>query len=186
MDKKELFNSNGYRGKKGNDKTLDQFCNNIIGLIGHDITVLEVGSYMGHSAAYFDKYFSFVFCVDPWFHPKNKYNNHHIQLAEEIFDDRITPTIIKCKGLSEDIVKEFSDNSIDLIYIDAQHDYESVTQDIGLWLTKLKKNGIMSGHDYNFYHKDVVRAVDECFGVPTVLHGHNWLVVDPHSKYKKL
>lgn len=42
----------------------------------------------------------------------------------------------------------FQDESLDFIYIDANHTYEFVTEDMSLWFPKLKKNGVFSGHDY--------------------------------------
>ncbi|KKM91609.1 hypothetical protein LCGC14_1226810 [marine sediment metagenome] len=51
---------------------------------------------------------------------------------------------------SWDSVNRFKDNSIDFIFIDADHSAESVTKDIKAWYKKIKKGGIMSGHD--FFH----------------------------------
>lgn len=42
----------------------------------------------------------------------------------------------------------FSDNSLDFVYIDANHTYESVTEDIQDWYPKVKSGGILAGHDY--------------------------------------
>eukprot|EP00758_Cryptobia_borreli_P017336 Tbor_TRINITY_DN6182_c4_g1::TRINITY_DN6182_c4_g1_i11::g.22020::m.22020 len=36
----------------------------------------------------------------------------------------------------------------DYIYVDARHDYKGVLDDISQWWPKLKKGGIMAGHDY--------------------------------------
>lgn len=59
----------------------------------------------------------------------------------------------------------FPDKSVDFVFIDACHEYEYVYADIKSWLPKVKKGGILSGHDY---HPDgspgVVKAVDEIFG----------------------
>lgn len=40
------------------------------------------------------------------------------------------------------------DNSLDFIYIDANHTYESVCNDLKLWYPKVKKGGFVMGHDY--------------------------------------
>lgn len=42
----------------------------------------------------------------------------------------------------------FEDESLDFIFIDANHAYDFVKEDINLWFPKLKKGGIFSGHDY--------------------------------------
>jgi hypothetical protein len=44
--------------------------------------------------------------------------------------------------------KLFSDESLDFVYIDANHTYESVKQDIDDWYRKVKKGGLVMGHDY--------------------------------------
>ncbi len=44
--------------------------------------------------------------------------------------------------------KVFKDNSIDLVYIDAAHDFKSVTEDIEAWYPKVKSGGILAGHDF--------------------------------------
>jgi Methyltransferase domain len=38
--------------------------------------------------------------------------------------------------------------SIDFVYIDARHDYESVLEDVGLWHPKVRAGGMLAGHDY--------------------------------------
>lgn len=42
----------------------------------------------------------------------------------------------------------FADESLDFVYIDANHKYEFVKQDISLWFPKVRKGGIVAGHDY--------------------------------------
>lgn len=49
---------------------------------------------------------------------------------------------------SLEAVKMFKDGSLDFVYIDAAHDYESVYSDIKAWSKKVKTGGIVSGHDY--------------------------------------
>lgn len=51
---------------------------------------------------------------------------------------------------------------LDLVYIDAKHDYYAVKEDIGIWYRKVRKNGILAGHDYGYLrYPGVQKAVDE-------------------------
>lgn len=52
------------------------------------------------------------------------------------------------KEFSMDAVKKFEDNSLDFVYIDANHEDPYVTEDIVEWSKKVKPGGIVSGHDY--------------------------------------
>lgn len=76
----------------------------------------------------------------------------------------------------------------DFIYIDAQHSYESVTQDLRNWYPLLKRGGLMSGHDYlNRYDKawicEVELAVEDMLGrvhVTPEEGGHpSWWFIKP-------
>jgi hypothetical protein len=67
---------------------------------------------------------------------------------------------------SPDGAKDIKDNSLDFIYIDGNHDYEYVLQDLMVWEPKLKKGGLMGGHDYIHekvkpYHEGVIKGVNE-------------------------
>jgi len=52
------------------------------------------------------------------------------------------------------------DNSLDFVYVDADHSYEGCKRDMNAWWSKLKKGGVMVGHDY-YCCVGVQRAVDE-------------------------
>jgi len=52
------------------------------------------------------------------------------------------------RGWSVDVVKEFEDNSLDFVYIDAAHSYKNVTEDIKVWSKKVRSGGLVMGHDY--------------------------------------
>ena len=83
------------------------------------------------------------------------------------------------KGCSWEYANTFEDNSIDFVFIDADHSYEAVKKDILSYFPKLKIGGIMAGHDYEFKeyneeyvnedghgdrHHGVIKAVNEIFG----------------------
>lgn len=67
----------------------------------------------------------------------------------------------------------FEDNSIDVIFIDAGHSYESVRKDIDLWMPKMKSVSIMAGHDYGW--SSVSKAVNETF-TPYKIENNCWFV----------
>ena len=70
----------------------------------------------------------------------------------------------------------FSDRSIDLVFVDADHSYEAVKNDLEAWLPKVTRHGVLCGHDYTV-RPGVRRAVDEMFGARTALPGGSiWTV----------
>jgi predicted O-methyltransferase YrrM len=69
----------------------------------------------------------------------------------------------------------------DLVFIDAQHDYDWVKKEISLYLPLINKGGTLSGHDYNREgYAGVCEAVDEFVkesGKELVLYdGYVWSV----------
>ena len=56
------------------------------------------------------------------------------------------------EGFSEDAVNKVEDNSLDFVYLDGDHSYDFVMQDMIIWGRKIRKGGIISGHDY-YYDK---------------------------------
>lgn len=69
---------------------------------------------------------------------------------------------------------------LDFVYIDANHNYEYVKQDIETWWPKIKKGGILSGHDYTSPNSGVPKAVDEFVSVNNltlVAKSPDWYVI---------
>lgn len=66
------------------------------------------------------------------------------------------------------------DDSLDFVFIDADHTYEGVSADIAAWRPKIRRNGMLMGHDYNEkMFPGVVQAVDE-IGNPHTYTDHVW------------
>lgn len=77
-----------------------------------------------------------------------------------------TGTVRLLRDWSWDGLAHLEDNSLDWVYIDAAHNYDSVRKDLEATLPKLKPGGIVSGHDYvrwgRFgYRCGVIEAVAE-------------------------
>jgi len=67
-------------------------------------------------------------------------------------------------GCSWEMVRHYADASLDWVFIDADHAYESVRKDIDAWLPKVRTGGIIAGHDFiNWPGFGVIKAVTETF-----------------------
>lgn len=80
---------------------------------------------------------------------------------------------------SPESASHFSDDDLDLVYIDANHGYDAVRADILAWAPKVKAGGYLAGHDYApATWPGVVRAVDELLGTLRVRHfaDTSWMV----------
>ena len=131
-------------------------------------TAVEVGVYEGKSFAYLmveminsGKRFN-VFAVDSF-----TFTGENGKSILDNFIENMNPVEGKysiIENQSWNAANKFEDGSIDFVFIDADHVYESVKRDILAWLPKVKKGGIIAGHDYCELHSGVIQAVDEIFG----------------------
>lgn len=70
------------------------------------------------------------------------------------------------EDFSINAANHFLDNSLDFVYIDGDHSYKGVMEDITTWLPKVKPGGIIAGDDYirsdrDKKYYDVINAVDD-------------------------
>lgn len=136
--------------------------------------MVEIGSYAGASTEIFldNVIFDEFHCVDAWtsgYDDNDKASSSDMTEVEAAFDkiaNEHIETVVKHKGWSNNMVYAFEDNSIDVLYIDGGHSYESLKEDITLWLPKIKKDGIIAGHDWNVGWPGVTKAVRELLGKP--------------------
>jgi len=78
------------------------------------------------------------------------------------------------KEYSEDAIIRIPDN-VDFVYIDGNHNYEYVMKDIVLYWDKIKKGGILGGHDFSTDFPDVINAVLKFTLKNNLkLKGHTW------------
>ena len=83
--------------------------------------------------------------------------------------------LIPIEALSTDGAKRILDNSLDLVFIDADHSYDWVKKDIAAYKPKLKKGGWLTGHDIDF--PGVNRAVNEVIVKYDVGPNNVWLTI---------
>lgn len=84
-------------------------------------------------------------------------NTH--QFYTEQVERRYGPRLRPMQGISYHVADEIPDASVDLVFIDADHSYEAVKQDIAKFAPKLRAHGILCGHDIDY--PGVNRAVNE-------------------------
>lgn len=85
------------------------------------------------------------------------------------------------KAFSAPASRMFGDESLDFVYIDGNHRYEFVQEDLILWGAKVRKGGIIAGHDYYITPQGkvgVIKAVDEY----VVEHGYELHIIDWDSE----
>jgi predicted O-methyltransferase YrrM len=73
------------------------------------------------------------------------------------------PEVLIGPSESREIRAKIPDASLDLIFIDGAHDFDSVSSDL-YYDRKLRPGGIMSGHDYDHDSPGLIEAVDTFFG----------------------
>ena len=96
-----------------------------------------------------------LYCIDPWKAYKGYIEHTTQKTLDEIYEDALD----RLKNYSCQIIRDFSENaykkfdngSLDFVYIDGNHDAAHVKQDIKLWIPKVKRGGIISGHNFARY-----------------------------------
>lgn len=102
-----------------------------------------------------------IYGVDPW----QSYRDYGNENKQKWLDDRYEvskkrmakyPNVTLLRETSMEAVAKFKEGSIDFVYIDGNHYFKYVAEDIYEWSRIVKKGGILSGHDYaSFKHRYV-------------------------------
>ena len=64
--------------------------------------------------------------------------------------------------------------SLDFVFIDGDHSYRAVKDDLAAWEPLVKRGGLVAGHDFGSID-DVVWAVCEYRGLQKLRLGHDWV-----------
>lgn len=88
------------------------------------------------------------------------------------YEDKIVWVI----GKSSEVVSDIKE-PLDFVYIDGNHRYEYVKEDIELYYPKVKIGGVLGGHDFKNTEPGVVKAVFEKFGKELNNRSWDWWVV---------
>jgi len=171
---------------------------------------VEVGAYLGRSSLYLASRIQAsgkrirVYVVDLW--DGWLYDDYREDSQEEQGDVRgpewedvfwrfirnvrragVEDVIYPLKMPSEQAANLFEDGTLDFVFLDADHSYEAVRRDLEAWFPKVKRRGVLGGHDY--LHPDfpgVRRAADEFFmeqELPLQVLGSSFLVTKPSPRW---
>lgn len=108
-----------------------------------------------------------LYCVDPW----QSYDGYIDSINDKNLSDVFKIAQERLKGYNVHFVRDFSmkavrhfaDESLDFVYIDANHNLPWVMDDIIQWEKKVRPGGIVAGHDYVRGHKNrptILRVVE--------------------------
>lgn len=115
-------------------------------------------------------------CVDPWSAGAYEPGVHAVDKEQEKYDGRYGECVNRLKPYNATIIRQpslgalryFKDNSLDFVYIDANHDFTNFTNDLHNWIKKVHPGGIIAGHDYaRFSYKK---------------HNHVWWVINAYMR----
>ena len=123
----------------------------------------EIGVYKGKYTERFCRAGLKMYGIDPWLVYQD--NEKNIPGAQEPWDaayERSQRTLAhyinngSCTLIKKSSMKalnDFADGSLDFVYIDGDHNFKYIAEDIVEWTKKVRKGGTVSGHDYTLRHE---------------------------------
>jgi hypothetical protein len=121
---------------------------------GHGV---EVGTFKAEFSKFIlENWNGTLYMVDVWNPLGNEYldSSNHKNYQNQIYAHAMENlTGLEDRGImirakSEKASEIFQDESLDFVYIDANHAYDFVVDDIQFWYSKVKRGGYLWGHDY--------------------------------------
>lgn len=114
----------------------------------------EIGVYKGEFTEKFCQVGLKMYAIDPWKAFRGQGRTQQKQERQDFIYGHaqrlLSPydcTLIR--KTSMEALEDFADESLDFVYIDGDHSFLSVTEDIFHWAKKVRKGGFVSGHDYD-------------------------------------
>lgn len=140
----------------------------LAGLVSSEHAIVELGSYKGKSTCYLaqgarDGNGATVYAIDAWDSPGNASGRHgyaeqstKVAFAEQVESAgfRLGTDVVPIKGFSVDVAKiwrtshEVAGPPVGMLYIDADHAYESVWGDFWSWWPHLTDDACVAFDDY--------------------------------------
>lgn len=114
---------------------------------------VEIGTYKADYTEVFAKAGLEIYGVDPW----RMYRDYGNPRGQERLDFQYEhslrllkpyPNAHLIRKTSMEALEDFEDESLDFVYIDGNHSFKYVAEDLWEWSRKVRHGGMVTGHDY--------------------------------------
>lgn len=124
----------------------------------------EIGVDKGEFSEKFCKAGLALYAIDPWHYDDDYQDTRSQERLDFLYGHtrRVLapyPTCTVVRKASMEAVCDFPDESLDFVYIDGNHQLKHVIQDLVEWSKKIKRGGVISGHDYIYTNPRTVAGI---------------------------
>lgn len=158
--------------------------------LGREPFVVELGTYIGQSTKAMADAGAIVCSIDNL--EGNPHDSTYVQYAlsgkdgiesvrRENLGDLLGSKVILVVGDSTAVGRDWH-KPIDMLYVDADHDYAPTKANIEAWLPHVREGGIIAGHDYDPQFPGTIKAVNEMFPDGVNVESQVWWTVKQSKK----
>ncbi len=145
----------------------------------------EIGVYKGEYTKKFLDVGLTMYGIDPWLDYQQYHNSRGQKRINDLYEHTRKviapyPNCTLIKKTSMEALSDIPDESLDFVYIDANHLLRYVIDDICEWSKKVKKGGVISGHDFFYEKRDQINIVQVPFALKAYTDAYNiknWYVL---------
>lgn len=117
----------------------------------------EIGVYKAGFTEKFCKVGLKMFAIDPWKAYDGGGRNMKMKKRQDFLYGHAQRTLAPyrdctiIRATSMDALSHFKDGSLDFVYIDGDHSFRYIAEDLVEWSKKVRSGGAVCGHDYFYY-----------------------------------
>lgn len=116
-------------------------------------TGAEIGVFKGEFTEKFCQAGLTMYAIDPWMAYKGAGRTEQQQVKQDAQFQETLNRLSKydchiLRKTSMDALEYIKDGELDFVYIDGDHSFRHIAADIVEWSKKVRKGGVVSGHDY--------------------------------------
>lgn len=119
-------------------------------------TGAEIGVYKGQFTEKFCEQGIKMYAIDNWAVYQYEGKTYHTQERQDILFEKTKKRLSRYKDCvvirknSVDAAIDFERGSLDFVYLDSDHAFRGIADDIFEWYGRVRSGGIVSGHDYAY------------------------------------